>query len=168
MKAIHGGKAKNDKMDAHTSAVLLRGGMFPHAYVYPSEMRATRDVLRQRCHLARKRAELFAHMHNTNRQDNLPAIGKRLATKSNREDGADHFPDPRVHKTIEVEVSLIDHSDPLLNEVEGYLTRRAKAHEVQTFARLQSVPGIGEILALVLLSELHDMHRFPRGHEFVS
>ena len=58
MKAIHGGKAKNDKIDAHKIAVLLRGGMFPQAYVYPAEMRATRDLLRRRCHLARKRAEL--------------------------------------------------------------------------------------------------------------
>ena len=52
------GKAKNDKIDAHKIAVLVRGGMFPQAYVYPSEMRATRDLLRRRCHLARKRAEL--------------------------------------------------------------------------------------------------------------
>ena len=29
MKAIHGGKAKNDKIDAHKIAVLLRGGMLP-------------------------------------------------------------------------------------------------------------------------------------------
>jgi transposase len=33
MKAIHGGKAKNDKIDAHKMAVLLRGGMLPQAYV---------------------------------------------------------------------------------------------------------------------------------------
>jgi transposase len=58
MKAIHGGKAKNDKIDAHKIAVLLRGGMFPQAYVYPAEMRATRDLLRRRCHLACQRAEL--------------------------------------------------------------------------------------------------------------
>src|SRR5215469_18884694 len=34
MKAIHGGKAKTDKIDAHKIAVLLRGGMLPQAYVY--------------------------------------------------------------------------------------------------------------------------------------
>ena len=50
MKAIHGGKAKNDKIDAHKIAVLLRGDMFPLAYVYPAERRATRDLLRRRCH----------------------------------------------------------------------------------------------------------------------
>ena len=79
MKAIHGGKAKNDKIDAHTIAVLLRGGMLPQAYVSPAEMRATRDLLRRRMHLARKRGELLAHVQNTNSQYHLPAIGKKIA-----------------------------------------------------------------------------------------
>jgi transposase len=111
LKAIPGGKAKNDTSDAHKLAVILRGGMFPQAYVYPSEMQATRDLLRRRCHLARKRAELLAHIQNTNSQYNLPEMGKRLANESNRRDGAEHFPDPRVRKTIEVDGSLIDHCD---------------------------------------------------------
>lgn len=59
MKAIHEGKAKNDKIDAYKSAVLLRDGMLPQAYVYPAEMRATRDLLRRCCPLVRKRAELL-------------------------------------------------------------------------------------------------------------
>ena len=113
MKAIHGGKAKNDKIDAQKIAVLLRGGMFPQAYVYPTAMRATRDLLRRRCHLARKRAELLAHIPNTNSQYNLPEIGKRLANKANREEVAEHFPDPSVRKAIAVDVSLIDHYDQL-------------------------------------------------------
>ena len=33
MKAIQGGKAKNEKIDAPKIAVLLRGGMLPQAYV---------------------------------------------------------------------------------------------------------------------------------------
>jgi transposase len=168
MKAIHGGKAKTDKIDAHKIAVVFRGGMFPLAYVYPAEMRATRDLLRRRGHLARKRAELLAHIHNTNSQYNLPEIGKRRANKANREEVADHFPDPSVRKTIEGDVSLIDHYDQLLGEVELYLTRTAKVHEVQPLARLQSVPGIGQILALVLLYEIQDITRFPRGQDFVS
>jgi len=141
------GLASNNKIDAHKIAVLLRGGMFPQAYVYPAEMRATRDLLRRRCPLGRKRAELLAHIHNTNSQYNLPESGKRLATTAKRDDVADHFPDPSVRKTIEVEVSLINHYDELLGEVELYITRTAKAHDVQTFARLQSVPGLGQSLA---------------------
>ena len=50
MKAIHDGKTKNDKLDAHKIALLLKGGMLPQAYVYPVGMRATRDLLRRRMH----------------------------------------------------------------------------------------------------------------------
>jgi hypothetical protein len=96
----------------------------------------------------RKRAERFAHLHTTNSQSNLPESGRRLAAKAHRADVADHLPAPRVRKTMAIAVSLIDHYDHLLGEVERYLTRRAKAHAVQTVARLHSVPGIGQSLAL--------------------
>src|SRR5262249_15479681 len=62
MKAIHGGKAKTDKIDAHKIAVLLRGGMLPQAYVYPKGMRETRDLLRRRTFLVRRRAEALTHL----------------------------------------------------------------------------------------------------------
>ena len=58
---------------------------------------------------------------------------------------ADHFPAPRVRKAIEV--ALIEHSDEVVGEEERALPRRAKTDAVQTFARLQSVPGSGQILA---------------------
>jgi transposase len=87
MKAIHGGKAKNDRIDSHKIATLLRGGMIPIAYVYPRHMRSTRDLLRRRMHLMRKRAQLLAHIQNTNSQYNLPEFGKkkdRLQSQPNR------------------------------------------------------------------------------------
>ena len=55
MKAGSGGKSKNDKTFALKIATLLRGGMIPQAYVYPAQMRATRDLLRRRMHLMHKR-----------------------------------------------------------------------------------------------------------------
>src|SRR5688572_4837264 len=72
MKLIHGGKAKNDRLDAEKIAGLLKGGMFPMAYVYPRAKRATRDLLRRRNHFVRHRAQLLAHIQNTNSQYNLP------------------------------------------------------------------------------------------------
>jgi transposase len=66
MKAIHGGKAKNDMIDAQEIAVILRGGMLPQAYVYPAQMRATRTLLRRHTHLMRKRAALLAYVQQTN------------------------------------------------------------------------------------------------------
>jgi transposase len=79
MKAIHGGKAKNDKIDAHKIAVLLRGGMVPQADVSPAAMRATRDLLRRRMHLRRRRAAWLAHIQHTNSQYNRPESGTKLA-----------------------------------------------------------------------------------------
>ena len=61
MKAIHGSKSKNDKIDSHKIAHLLRGGLLPESYVYPAAMRSTRDLLRRRLHLVRKRGQLLAH-----------------------------------------------------------------------------------------------------------
>jgi len=80
MKAIHGTKSKNDRIDALKIAKLLASGMLPHAYVYPREMRATRDLMRRRLHLVRKRGQLLAHIENTYksmRQPNFMAKRER-------------------------------------------------------------------------------------------
>ena len=167
MKAIHGGKAKNDKIDAQKIAVLLRGGMLPQAYVYPAEMRATRDLLRRRMHLTRKRAELLAHIQNTNSQYNLPEIGKKIAYKANRDGVAERFPDPAVQKSIEVDLALIGYYDQLLRDVELTIVKRPSSTMPRP-CTCSTVPGIGKILSLVLLYEIHDIPRFPRVQDFVS
>jgi transposase len=101
MKAIHDGKAKNDPIDSQKIAVLLRGGMIPVAYVYPPQMRSTRDLLRRRTYLMmRKRAELLAHVQHTNSQYNLPEIGKKIAYKANRSGVVERFSDPAVQTSI--------------------------------------------------------------------
>jgi transposase len=132
MKAIQGGKAKNDKIDAQKIAVLLRGGMLPQAYVYPAEMRATRDLLRRRIHLVRKRAELLTHVQQTNRQYNLPEIGKKIAYKTNRSGVAERFADPAVPKSIEVDLALLDYYDQLLRDLELAIVKTAKQHDANT------------------------------------
>ena len=168
MKAIHGGKAKNDKIDAQKIAVLLRGGMLPQAYVYPADMRATRDLLRRRIHRTRKRAELLTHVQQTNSQYNLPEIGKKIAYKANRSGVAERFADPAVQKSVEVDLALLDYDDQLLRDLEFAIVKMAKQHDANTLYLLQTVPGIGKILSLVLLYEIHDIARFPRVQDFVS
>jgi len=132
MKAIHGGKAKHDKIDAQKIAVLLRGGMLPQAYVYPADMRATRDLLRRRIHLMRKRAELLGHIQQTNSQYNLPDIGKKIAYKANRDGVAERFAAPAVQKSIEVDLALIGHYDELLRDIELSILKAAKPHDANT------------------------------------
>ncbi len=108
MKAIHGGKSKNDKIDSHKIAALLRGGMLAQAYVYPAKMRATRDLLRRRNHLVRKRAELFSHIQNTRSQYNLPDPLGRIAKPKNREGIVDRFDQPSVRKNMEIDLEMIE------------------------------------------------------------
>jgi transposase len=168
MNAIHGGKATHDKIDAQNIAVLLRGGMLPQTYVSPAEMRATRDLLRRRLHLTRQRAALLTHVQQTNWQYNLPESGKQLAYKANRDGVAERLPDPAVQKSVAVDLALLDFYDQRLSDVELSIVQTAKQHHAQTLYRLQSVPGIGKILSLVPLDEIHDLTRFPRVQDFVS
>jgi transposase len=168
MNAIHGGKATNDKLDSHKIAALLRGGMLPQAYVYPAQMRATRDLLRRRTHLMRKRAELLSHVQHTNAQDNRPEIGKKIAYKANRTGVAECFADPAVQKPMEVDLALITYYDELLQDLELSILKTAKHHDAQTLYRLQTVPGIGKILRLVLRYEIHRIDRSPSVQDFAS
>jgi hypothetical protein len=105
---------------------------------------------------------------NTNSQYNLPAIGKKIAYKANRDGIAERFSDPAVQKSIEVDRARISYSDRLLHDVELTLVNTAKPHDAHPVYRLQSVPGSGKILRLVRLYEIHDIARFPRGQDFVS
>jgi transposase len=168
MKAIHGGKAKNDKIDSFKIASLLRGGLLPQAYVYPAAMRSTRDLIRRRLHLVRKRGQLLAHIQNTRAQYNLPAFGRKLAYKTNRVGVVEHFADPSVQKSIAVDLALIDQYDALVIDLELTIVREAKRHNADAFHRLRSVPGIGKVLALTILYEIHDITRFDRVQEFAS
>jgi transposase len=168
MKAIHGGQAKNDKLAAHKIAVLLRGGMLPQAYAYPAAMRATRDLLRRRIHLRRQRAELLTHVQQTNCQYNLPDSGRKIAYKANRAGVAERCTAPAVPKSIEVDLARIDDYDQLLRDLELAIVTMAKQHDANTLSLRQTIPGVGQSLSLVLLYEIHDIARFPRGHDFVS
>jgi transposase len=168
MRAIHGGKAKNDKIDSHKIAALLRGGTIPQAYVYPAPMRPTRDLLRRRNYLMRKRADLLAHIQNTNSQYNLREFGKKIAYRSHRTGVAEHFPDPHVQLSIQTNLELIDHYDKLLNALELFVLKNARDHDPGALYLLQTIPGVGKILSLVILYEIGDINRFPTVGNFAS
>jgi transposase len=168
MKAIHGGKAKNDRIDSAKIAALLKGGTFPMAYVYPREWRSTRDLLRRRLHFVRKRGELVAHIQNTYYQYNLKAPSAKLRYRANRSGAAEAFSDDSVQRNITVDLAVADRLDRVIRDLEYFLTRRAKVHDPDTFHRLRSIPGVGKILAMTLLYEIHDIERFPRVQDFAS
>jgi len=129
MKAIHGGKAKDDRIDSEKIARLLHAGNLPYGYVYPKGQRETRDLLRRRMYLVHKRAEIIAHTVNTNSQYNLPVLGKKLIYARNRDelDLPSRFVDPSVRLSIDVNMRLVDTLDELIAEVERSRSRRRTA-----------------------------------------
>jgi transposase len=168
MKAIHGSKTKNDRIDSKKIAKLLRAGMIPMAYVYPKPMRSTRDLLRRRMHFVRERADVLTHIQQTNYQYNLPNIGKTLKYKGNREGVAERFEDASVRKTVETDLELLAYYDTIIRKLEWHLVRSAKEHDPQALHILQTIPGIGKILSLVILYEIQDIARFPKVQDFAS
>jgi transposase len=89
MKAIHGGKAKNDKIDAQKIAALLRGGMI-RSYVYPNRC-GRLDLLRRRMQMMHQRSCWSCPEHEP--QYNLPDTGKKISY-SRTGKAAERFADP--------------------------------------------------------------------------
>lgn len=169
MKAIHGGKSKNDKLDAATLAGLLRSGYYPMAYVYPKAKRDTRDLLRRRSFYVRQRAQLVAHVVNTNSQYNHPPFGKKLSYRGNRSTALlDRFEHPSTKLSMQSNFTMIDAYHEQIDEMELHLIRTAKVDDPVTFQFLKTVPGIGPILGLVMLYEIDDIRRFPEVGNFLS
>jgi transposase len=170
MRLIHGAKAKNDKIDAGKIVRLLKGGNFPLAYVYPKGMRETRDLLRRRNHFVRQRAALMTHLQILNAQYNLPPFSKKLSFAANRAELniAGRFEDPSVQQSAAANLAVIDCLDEQIAHLELYLVRTAKVADVQTFHRLQTIPGVGKVLALILLYEVHNILRFQSAGQFLS
>jgi transposase len=52
--------------------------------------------------------------------------------------------------------------------VELYLCRQVKLHDQDNFYRLRSIPGIGKVLAMTIVYEMHDIDRFERVQNFAS
>ena len=140
----------------------------PNAYAYPADMRATRDLMRRRLLFVRQRGSLLAHIQITHHQYNVDPPGKRITYRSNREGLGEAFEDPTVRQNIASDLTVADHLEVVIGELELAVLRQARVHDPNAYALLTSVPGIGKVLALTILYEIHDISRFPSVRDFAS
>jgi transposase len=138
------------------------------ASVSPVERRATRDLRRRRMPLAHKRGARLAPVHNTNSPSNRSALGQHLADTANRDGVAERFADPAMPKSLEVDLALISSEAALLRDVELTVLKTATQQAPPTLYLLQTVPGIGTMLSLVLLDAIHPSDRVPWVQEVAS
>ncbi len=169
LKAIHGGKNKNDRIDSEKIAHLLRANLIPPAYVYPAAKRPLRALLRQRLFYVWRRSELLARIQSHQLAHNRTPAKQ---TRSNREPWAAQLLAAEEHPlrqlALKNDLAMIQHYDHQIGQLEEELQRQARQVAAREFALLQTVPGIGENLGMTLLCEIGDIERFPTVKHFLS
>ncbi len=169
MKAVHGGKVKNDRVDSKKIADLLRANLFPLAYHYPKEMRPTRDLLRRRHFFVWKRASAYSHLQVLCAQYGIIDVDtKMVKDKKSRRELIELFSEEELRIMIEKDLEYIDFLDPLIAELERYIRRKARFHNHRDYQLLLTIPGVGDILALIILYETHTVSRFKTVQRYSS
>lgn len=169
LKAIHGGKNKNDRIDSEKIAHLLRSNLIPPAYTYPAAKRPVRDLLRQRASYVWQRVELLQRI--STRQ---MAAGDAPVSKfsNNRERWLEALleatGDPQKRFAVGQDVQLVVQYDNAIKDLEKELLRITKCKHPRDFALLRSIPGIGKTLALTILYEVDSIGRFASVQRFLS
>lgn len=169
LRAISGGKNKNDRIDSEKLTHLLRSNLIPPAYVYPAEKRPLRALLRQRIYYVWHRAELLARIHSHQLAHNrIPA----KQTRRNRDPWKEQLLKAEDHPlrqlALKNDLAMIEHYDDQIQAMEQELMRLTKKHESRNYALLQTVAGIGRSLGLTILYEIGDIARFPTVKDFLS
>jgi transposase len=169
MKAISGHKRKSDPLDAETIANLLRTSYFPEAYPYPKEMRPTRDLLRRRHRLVRLRSESYTHIQLVCHQYGITDVATSdIRDKDRRDHFLGRFRTDDIITNIQTDLDLIDVLTPVIHGLEALILKQARHHRHLDYALLQTVPGVGQMIALNLIYEIHDIHRFKTVQRFSS
>ena len=168
MKAIHGAKVKNDRVDSEKIARLIQSGLFPQAYVYPNGKRHIRDLLRRRLYFVHQRGDLFSHIQLLNHQVNNPALGRLSKSNYQRKNLISKFSDQHLQKSLDANLQLLQRYDSVIRDLEVYILRQTRHIDRHHLHILQSIHGVGDIIALTILYEVDQISRFPRPQNFVS
>jgi len=169
LKHIHGGKNKNDRIDSEKLAHLLRANLIPPAYVYPSARRPVRALLRQRMSFVWQRASLMAHISTSQTAEGLKPASK---TGCDRDEWMDRilaqYGNPLHGLGARCELEMVKAYDAQILKLEDEILKHARVHEGNYYALLNTVPGIGKILAMTIIFEMDTVERFPSVGQFLS
>ena len=170
MKLIHGGKSKNDRIDSKAIADLLRTGFFPPAYPYPEEMRSTRDLLRRRHHYSQQHAAILRHIKMVLYQHgymNIPRFSGLTAEEIRDIISKYKLSDDAAY-SLQNDIDTLGYLDTLTAKLEWHVLKTARGHDIYSLAILRSMKGLGKILSLTVLYEIHTIKRFKSAQCFSS
>jgi transposase len=159
-------KYTDDYSDARWLAHLLRLGVLPQGYIYPKEQRPLRDLLRKRGHLVEQQTSNVLSVQNI--------ISRNTASRLSVNQIKQLTPDEvqvllsnedqvlSVSSTLRVITCLMEQ----IHLVEKRVQSRIKSTPL--YELVQSVNGIGPILAQTILLETGDINRFADVGDYVS
>ena len=164
-RAIASAKIKTDKLDAVKLADLLRGGYVAECYVPNKRIMGLRDIVRHRAALVRMRTKLknkvrcITVMKGIDDASNV----ERTGTFTRRHmDKLEEYDDYRINGCLRVIKSLNDE----INTVSKKILLLAKEDELAKL--LMTIPGIGYYSALLIVSEIGEINRFPDSYHLCS
>jgi transposase len=166
VKRYEGLKYTDDRHDARWLARLLALGILPEGYIYPKQERPLRDLLRRRGFLVRKRtSHLLAMRAVCERETGVRPSGNELKRWTCKSLEA-RIGDPRVALNL---TSLLHVARVLTAQVERIEASVLKEAELrEEFQLLQTIPGLGKVLALTIMYEVGDIRRFSKVGRFAS
>jgi len=165
-KVIMGNINKTDKLDATGLATLIHLGSLPTVWLPPGEIRDERELHRTRMALSKVRTSLKNRIHaslakyalNTSEHSDI-FVGKGRAWL---ERTIQKLP-PETTRCLEQELDLLDAAMGHIAAIETRIRERIKL--TPNMQHLKTLPGVGNILAVVIEREVGTVDRFPTaGH----
>ena len=166
IKKYDGLKHSGDEADARQLAHLLRLGILPTGTILPPEQRAVRDLARKRMQLVRSRTSHILAIENIVARQRGAKINGDAVKRLTADDVDRMALSADVVLTIQSNLAVI----VILNEQIDLLEKRLQERvgKRPEYALLTSIPGIGRILAAIILLEMGTIDRFAAVGNFAS
>lgn len=163
IKQYGGLKHTDDKWDSFWLAHMLRLNILPEGYIYPKEQRSVRDLLRRRLLFVRHRTAHILSLQSMITRNLGFKMSNNEIKKLKEKDAEDLFDSPHLVLMAKNSLSAIDFFKKITKSIEKEVMSQVKLRK--EFAMLLTIPGIGPILALTIMLEVGDIHRFAKvGH----
>jgi transposase len=158
VKAIASAKLKNDRVDSATLAHLLRCDLLPESWKADRETQARRQQVRLRATLVRQRTRLKNQVHAVLHQQGLRSPVTDLFGKRGRLWLREVKLPEQARESVGACLRMIDCYTEEIQKQTLQLSEKAKQDERVQW--LMTIPGIGEVSAMMVLAEIGDLGRF--------
>ncbi len=158
-------KAKNDRLDARWLALLLAKEMLPRSWIPPEDIQRLRDLTRLRQALRHDRTGWAQRLHALLAHEGWPCSRSQLLSMKGRRWLAGLRLDAHVRGLVDAHLAVIDAVSAQMAEIEREL--RLLARDDRRLVALQTIYGVGPIVACHLLAEIGDARRFRRADQVV-